>query len=1075
LKILMRYISAAVLAAFLLPSALAQKINLPTQVRGNLPAANLPSGGTWSTPSAMGGNLDMKTNNLLQEGPNCAAGTVLNELVKWSSAAGVPCLTVTGANETNTAIGVCVNSTLGTCGNSGTATYSASGNASCIFDNATTVNDFVQQSVTAGQCDDTGSSTTVPSGVEIIGRVQSTNGGAGTYVVNVGATLDVVGGGGAGNLPAISSGTKGKPLTNAGVTSSWGASELDAAQFTGADIVLQINACLTAGGVGAVCNARGISTNLTTSTTLAVGNTQTVLLPGRTITTSANPATTVTTGSQLIGMGDYKSVILTTASGATALRAACYSSCTNGTVAGVTVQGIQFSANVVNTGIGIDFSSIDRSHFYSLQITGYHDGTWNSLDCSTVGCYYNTFFDIRWNGTPGSNGFHATFSANANKVIASSFQNGTNQFLVGGNPTGSLTNSNVNEISCTDCTFESETLIPKPAAPTSACTAGAVTMFYQMTWVSDGGQTQPSTEASRASCADQAASLALTPPAAPAGATGYLVYASGAAGTGAETLQPATGDCATLTVNGTVVCQPAAVWTQAAVLATTKASPPKYNVSGASMDIIRGTGIKFAGMTRCEEGNFTADTTRCFLSISDAGAGPTAIDAIHIQSTSLPPIIDQAGMSSFLGGGNQFDQQTKGTSDSAGANLIPNASFEGWNGVNNVLGWSTVNGTNWDTNTGCTAPASCVSQNTATVNQGTYSAQLGDTTSAPANRGINTTDKIAIDPAHSYTLSYNISMPTDATTPKYDIGFKFYDTTGTLITDSGISFQPPMSIAVLPGGSISSSNGPYTASSLFYTANCNCFASSDYTVTTAGTMQRVTHIIKFPERIGYKRVAWVRLGFFRATNVTTAANGIMQLDDVYFAQGAVAWEPGAVDGGQAGGNPHYLATLLDSGNGGVTKAYSILKGSNTLTLTADSSSVVATTAATAVTLFSWLGLPPGTYAYHCGVNYIQSTGNAAIGVAVQGATNAPTNMSASAIVATSASAIGAANSGNITTTTYTSVAAPTGAAFGTVLPISIDGAIEVGALPSTLNIGFYSGSASDGIVLKRDSACSIRP
>jgi hypothetical protein len=58
------------------------------------------------------------------------------------------------------------------------------GQSSCVFDGATTAGDYIQESTTtAGDCHDAGS--TRPTSGQIIGRVLSTNGSAGNYLVEV--------------------------------------------------------------------------------------------------------------------------------------------------------------------------------------------------------------------------------------------------------------------------------------------------------------------------------------------------------------------------------------------------------------------------------------------------------------------------------------------------------------------------------------------------------------------------------------------------------------------------------------------------------------------------------------------------------------------------------------------------------------------------------------------------------------------------------------------------------------------------------------------------------------------------
>jgi hypothetical protein len=70
------------------------------------------------------------------------------------------------------------------CGTTASANITIMGFASCQFDGGTTALNYVVVSTTAaGKCSDGGS--TFPAGVTVIGKVQSTNVGAGTYPITV--------------------------------------------------------------------------------------------------------------------------------------------------------------------------------------------------------------------------------------------------------------------------------------------------------------------------------------------------------------------------------------------------------------------------------------------------------------------------------------------------------------------------------------------------------------------------------------------------------------------------------------------------------------------------------------------------------------------------------------------------------------------------------------------------------------------------------------------------------------------------------------------------------------------------
>ncbi len=105
-------------------------------------------------------------------------GTTVNRLAKLTGAPSTAVITAT--SDTENAIGI-VTAGAGTTGN---ATITILGQASCDFDNATVAGDyFVISAITAGKCHDTGAS--FPTAQAAYGRVLSTNGASGTYVVEL--------------------------------------------------------------------------------------------------------------------------------------------------------------------------------------------------------------------------------------------------------------------------------------------------------------------------------------------------------------------------------------------------------------------------------------------------------------------------------------------------------------------------------------------------------------------------------------------------------------------------------------------------------------------------------------------------------------------------------------------------------------------------------------------------------------------------------------------------------------------------------------------------------------------------
>jgi hypothetical protein len=105
-------------------------------------------------------------------------GTTVNLLAKLTGAPSTAVITAT--TDTENAVGIVVSGA----GTTGNATVAIIGQASCEFDGATVAGNYVVIStITVGMCHDIGSS--FPTAQAAYGRVLSTNGGTGVYVMEL--------------------------------------------------------------------------------------------------------------------------------------------------------------------------------------------------------------------------------------------------------------------------------------------------------------------------------------------------------------------------------------------------------------------------------------------------------------------------------------------------------------------------------------------------------------------------------------------------------------------------------------------------------------------------------------------------------------------------------------------------------------------------------------------------------------------------------------------------------------------------------------------------------------------------
>lgn len=169
--------------------------------------AAVANGGTGTTFGSQG--------NFKQIANASSTGTTANTLTKYTGAPSTAIIAST--SDTNGIVGICT----ANCSTTGNATIQLSGsNVSCVFDAGTTAGHFVVISnttnsgtATAGNCHDGGATLPASSAGQLIGVVLSTNGGAGTYGIDL--------------FPPGSSGSS-SPGFNTGVAVSAGAATMAA-------------------------------------------------------------------------------------------------------------------------------------------------------------------------------------------------------------------------------------------------------------------------------------------------------------------------------------------------------------------------------------------------------------------------------------------------------------------------------------------------------------------------------------------------------------------------------------------------------------------------------------------------------------------------------------------------------------------------------------------------------------------------------------------------------------------------------------------------------------------------------
>lgn len=151
------------------------------------PIINNAVGASFTSPSITGltvGGIAVATGNATNfvNFTNGAAGTTLNQLAKLVPVGGGVTAVNTAITDTGGVVGIVVAGA----NTSGVNVTQRTGQVLCTFDASTTVDDYVQISTTfPGNCHDSGSTSYPTAGGQIIGRVLTTNVGAGNYLIDL--------------------------------------------------------------------------------------------------------------------------------------------------------------------------------------------------------------------------------------------------------------------------------------------------------------------------------------------------------------------------------------------------------------------------------------------------------------------------------------------------------------------------------------------------------------------------------------------------------------------------------------------------------------------------------------------------------------------------------------------------------------------------------------------------------------------------------------------------------------------------------------------------------------------------
>jgi len=309
-----------------------------------------------------------------------------------------------------------------------------------------------------------------------------------------------------------------------------------------------------------------------------------------------------------------------------------------------------------------------------------------------------------------------------------------------------------------------------------------------------------------------------------------------------------------------------------------------YNIVGA-------LSITFGPNNRCEK------VYNCLQFPSDGSAnGIHVLDPyLSISNTNQvnPNEPATATVAIDNNGHNWLPSMHYGMNDLAGANLLGNAAFEGWQNTTTLYYWGGASGTNINqAGSGIYLQETSVGANPGIDpnTQGTFNVRVGD--GATAGLGVNSAC-VQVDATREYTLMFRVAS--GLTTNNFRPGFRFYWDANCTEADriTTASSNARVLAPVNYGGtSTSSGNWQSTNASLTYnngiTCNCNV-TGADWQVSTASAWTPTRNfgvIFRVPNAYGLSTTVTHSMRVFLLEN-TAAANNYVYFDDAILSQGPV--------------------------------------------------------------------------------------------------------------------------------------------------------------------------------------------
>ncbi|HTS10586.1 MAG TPA: glycosyl hydrolase family 28-related protein [Candidatus Limnocylindrales bacterium] len=356
--------------------------------------------------------------------------------------------------------------------------------------------------------------------------------------------------------------------------------------------------------------------------------------------------------------------------------------------------------------------------------------------------------------------------------------------------------------------------------------------------------------------------------------------------------------------------------------ATTSFGQVCFNIMGAQ-SIVIGPNNRCENVYNCFE--FPADGSAVGIHLLDPYISLSA-------NTVIKPNEPAAAMLAIDNNGHNWQPSMHfGMNDLAGANVLGNAGFEGWQNATTLFYWGGVSGTSINQGgSGIYAQETSAGANPAadSYTQGTYNVRVGD--GATAGLGLNSAC-IQVDSTLEYTLMFRVAS--GSTSDTFRPGFRFYSdpncTEANKITNVATNARvlSPANYAGVSTLAGTGANWQSTNASLTYNngITCNCSVTgADWQVATANAWTASRNFgITFRVPNAYSNASTIAhsMRAFLLEN-TAAANNYVYFDDVVLGQGPVSPDLRA-------------APLADSGSGGTVNGYASYNFSGNVTLQAN--------------------------------------------------------------------------------------------------------------------------------------------